>query len=94
MWGPAIIGFGQYHYKYASGREGDMCKVGFSPRTANLTLYVMAGAEGQSAFLDQLGKHKTGKGCLYIKKVSDVNPDVLEALIKNTIKHVDEKYKT
>jgi hypothetical protein len=92
MWGPAIIGFSQYHYKYESGREGDMCKVGFSPRKANLTLYVMAGAEGQSELLAQLGKHKTGKGCLYIKKVSDIKLEVLEAIVKNTIKHVDEKH--
>jgi len=93
MWGPAIVGFGQYHYKYASGHEGDICKVGFSPRKGNLSLYVLAGAEGQSALLAELGKHKAGKGCLYIKKVSDINLDVLESMIKNTMKYLENKFK-
>jgi hypothetical protein len=93
MWGPAIIGFGQYHYKYASGHEGDICKVGFSPRKGNLSLYVLAGAEGQSALLTQLGKHKAGKGCLYIKKLGDVDLAVLEAIIRNTMKYVEAKFK-
>jgi len=94
MWGPAIVGFGQYHYKYDSGREGDICKVGFSPRKGNLSLYVMAGAEGQTALLAQLGKHKAGKGCLYIKKISDVDLDVLETIIRNAMKYIDNKFKT
>ena len=93
MWGTAIIGFGQYHYKYASGHEGDICKVGFSPRKGNLSLYVLAGAEGQNAMLANLGKHKAGKGCLYIKKLSDINLDVLEAMIKNTMKYLETKFK-
>jgi hypothetical protein len=82
MWGPAIIGFDSYHYKYESGHEGDMCMIGFSPRKQNITLYVKAGAEEQNSLLEKLGKHKTGKGCLYINKLSDVNEDVLKKIIK------------
>jgi hypothetical protein len=92
MWGPAIVGFGQYHYKYASGHEGDICKVGFSPRKGNLSLYVLAAAEGQSALLADLGKHKAGKGCLYIKKLADVNTDVLEDIIRGTLKWLETKH--
>jgi hypothetical protein len=91
MWGPAIVGFGQHHYKYASGREGDICKIGFSPRKGNLSLYVLAGAEGQSELLAGLGKHKAGKGCLYIKKLADVNVDVLEQIMRNALKWLDNK---
>src|SRR5215471_1346626 len=69
MWGPAIIGFDSYHYKYESGHEGDMCMIGFSPRKQNITLYVKIGAEEQNALLQKLGKHKTGKGCLYVNKL-------------------------
>jgi hypothetical protein len=93
MWGPAIVGFGQYHYKYGSGHGGDICKVGFSPRKGNLSLYVLAGAEGQAALLTQLGKHKAAKGCLYIKKLGDVDLDVLETIIRNTMKYVEDKFK-
>jgi hypothetical protein len=92
MWGPAIVGFGQYHYKYASGHEGDICKVGFSPRKGNLSLYVLAGAEGQSALLAELGKHKAGKGCLYVKKLSDIKLDVLESMIRNTMRYLETKF--
>ncbi len=92
MWGPAIIGFGQYHYKYASGHKGDICKIGFSPRKGNLSLYVLAGAEGQNALLEKLGKHKAGKGCLYIKKVSDINLDVLEQITLRAMQHVENKF--
>ena len=92
MWGPAIIGFGQYHYKYASGHEGDICKIGFSPRKGNLSLYVLGGAEGQNALLEKLGKHKAGKGCLYIKKLSDINMEVLETMAKNTMKYLEDKF--
>jgi hypothetical protein len=92
MWGTAIVGFGQYHYKYDSGREGDMCLVGFSPRKQNITLYVMAGAPGQDTLLKKLGKHKTGKGCLYLKKLEDVDPGVLEGIIKQAIEHLKKKY--
>lgn len=80
MWGPSIIGFGSYHYKYESGREGDMPIVGFSPRSTALTLYVMPGLD--KPLLDTLGKHKVGKGCLYIKRLSDVDEAVLEKIIR------------
>jgi len=92
MWGPAIVGFGKYTYKHESGRTGEICLTGFSPRKANITLYVLAGFQGQAELLEQLGKHKTGKGCLYIKKLSDINIDVLKNLVKGSIKFLKEKY--
>jgi hypothetical protein len=82
MWGPSIIGFVSYHYKYDSGREGDMLLTGFSPRKQNLSLYIMAGFTKYKALLQKLGKHKTGKSCLYIKRLSELNTDVLTELIK------------
>lgn len=83
MWGTSIIGFGDVRYKYASGREGDWFKVGFSPRKANISLYLMGcNISKADNILDRLGKYKTGKGCLYINKLSDVNVDVLNELIK------------
>jgi hypothetical protein len=91
MWGTAIVGFGQYHYKYTSGREGDMCLTGFSPRKANLSLYVLAGAEGQSDLLNQLGKHKASKGCLYVKKLDDIDLNVLEKIVANCIGAVKKR---
>jgi hypothetical protein len=81
MWGPAIVGFGSSHYKYESGREGDMPLLAFSPRKQYLTLYVLEGADHEAPLLKKLGKHTTGKVCLYIKKLSDVNMDVLKDLI-------------
>jgi uncharacterized protein DUF1801 len=88
MWGPAIVGFGSYHYKYESGHEGDMCIIGFSPRKQNITLYLKIAVEEINALLDKLGKHKTGKGCLYINKLSDVNIDVLKKIIKTAFEYV------
>ena len=85
MWGPSIIGFGTYHYVYDSGREGDMPLVGFSPRKAATVLYSMTGHDGSEALLRKLGKHTTGKGCLYIKKLADVDPKVLVALVAKSI---------
>ena len=82
MWGPAIIGFGVHHYKYESGREGDICTIGFSPRKNNITLYILNGNAHQSALLDKLGNYKTGKGCLYINKLSEVDLPTLKKLIK------------
>lgn len=83
MWGGSIIGFGQYHYKYASGQEGDWMRVGFSPRKANLTLYVLCYNQNNfQELLDKLGKYKAGKGCLYINKLADVDVEVLKELIK------------
>src|ERR1039458_4470479 len=80
MWGPSIIGFGSYHYKYESGREGDMPLIGFSPRKAANVLYGMTGSSDSKALLAKLGKYTTGKGCLYIKKLADVDQQVLEAI--------------
>lgn len=85
MWGSAIVGFGDHHYKYDSGREGDWFKTGFSPRKNALTLYGL-GVQSQPALMSKLGKFKTGKGCLYVKKLSDVDLGVLEKLIKKSAK--------
>ena len=82
MWGPSIIGFGDYHYKYESGREGDFFLTGFSPRKQSLTLYIMDGLEGHEGLLGKLGKHRTGAACLYINKLADVDVDVLRKLIR------------
>jgi hypothetical protein len=81
MWGPSIIGFGTHHYRYESGREGDICRIGFSPRKAQLVFYIGAGSGRLDPLLAKLGKHSTGKGCLYIRKLSDVNQAVLEEII-------------
>src|SRR3712207_4515308 len=83
MWGPSIVGFGSYHYRYASGHEGDMCRVGFSPRSANLVLYV-GGFPEYEALLAKLGKYKSSKACLYLGKLADVNPGVLEEIVRRT----------
>lgn len=83
MWGPSIIGFGSYHYRYASGHEGDMCRIGFSPRSANLVLYV-GGFDEYEALLDRLGKHKRSKACLYLNKLADVDLGVLEEIVRRT----------
>ena len=85
MWGPSIIGFGSYHYTYDSGREGDMPVVGFSPRKAAIVLYGMTGLSGSEALLATLGKHTTGKGCLYIKKLADVDQKLLEAMVVKSV---------
>src|ERR1019366_8795523 len=85
MWGPSIIGFGSVHYKYESGREGDMPVIAFSPRKAASVLYGAIGFTGAEALLAQLGKHTTGKGCLYIKKLSDVDQKVLETLVVKSL---------
>jgi hypothetical protein len=84
MWGTSIIGFGDYHYKYASGREGDWFQIGFSPRKQDLTLYLMQGFKQYGDLLAKLGKFKTSKGCLYIRKLSDVDLPTLEALIQKS----------
>lgn len=92
MWGPSIIGFGSYHYRYDSGREGDFMRIGFSPRKANLALYIIAGVASHQDILDQLGKHRTGKSCLYVNKLSDIRLPVLEQLIVKALAHMAEKY--
>ena len=85
MWGPAIVGFGSYHYVYETGREGDMPLAGFSPRKAATVLYGMRGSSDSDALLAKLGKHTTGKGCLYIKKLADVDQKVLEELAVKSV---------
>lgn len=92
MWGTSIVGFGKYHYKYDSGREGEFMKVGYSPRILNLTIYIMTGFDRYDALMSQLGKHKTGKSCLYIKKMEDINQDVLSELISLSYAYMTEKY--
>ena len=87
LWGPSIVGFGSYHYKYDSGREGDMPLISFSPRKAAMVLYSMLAHAEAQAVLAKLGRHTTGKGCLYIKKLADVDKTVLETLIKNAVAH-------
>lgn len=82
MWGSSIVGFGQYHYKYASGREGDTLKIGFSPRKGKMTLYTNHAAEQFKSELDQIGKHDTGKGCIYFKNLKGIDADKLKALLK------------
>jgi len=86
MWGPGIVGYGRYAYKYETGREGEWMITGFSPRKANLTLYIMMGFEEEAALMEKLGKHTTGKSCLYIKKLSDVDLKLLEKLIVKGVK--------
>ena len=83
MWGPSIIGFGKYHYRYASGHEADMCRVGFSPRSANLVLY-LGGFPEYEEMLAKLGKHKSSKACLYVNKLADVDLGILEEIVRRT----------
>ena len=89
MWGSSIVGFGSYHYTYASGREGDWFVAGFAPRKQNLTLYIMAGFDGYETLLARLGKHKTGKSCLYINKLADVDMAVLRELVQRSVDHMN-----
>lgn len=92
MWGPSIIGFGSYRYTYDSGHSGEMCRIGFSPRKAELVLYVLTGKPEQEALLARLGKHRTGKSCLYIKKLADVELAVVEQLVATAKAHMDATY--
>jgi Domain of unknown function (DU1801) len=92
MWGSNIVGFGTYHYKYASGREADWMQIAFSPRKQNITLYITAGFEEYPELLEQLGKHSCGKSCLYIKRLSDVDIPTLEKLIQASVKYMNQKY--
>lgn len=93
MWGDSIIGFGTYHYKYTSGREADWFLTGFSPRKQSLTLYIMSGFSEYDQLLSKLGKHSTGKSCLYIKKLEDIDMDVLRDLILLSVEHMTETNK-
>lgn len=94
MWGTSMVGFGRYHYKYASGREGDYMITGFAPRAQSLTIYIMSGFTHFESLMNKLGKYKTGKSCLYIKRLSDVDERVLEELIGRSVKQMREKYPT
>ena len=94
MWGPSMVGYGTYHYKYASGREGDFMLTGFSPRKQALTVYIMPGFARYDALMKKLGKFKTGKSCLYIKRLADVDEAVLEKLIDASVKHMRKNYET
>ncbi len=92
MWGPSIIGFGSYHYRYESGREGDSPIVGFSPRKAALVLYIVTGFRGAEPLLAKLGKHTTGKSCLYVKRLADIDQKVLRKLVDQSVVAVRAKY--
>lgn len=92
MWGPSIIGFGSYHYKYASGHEGDAPLVGFSPRKAKISLYVTTGDSERDAIVEKIGKHTSGKACVYINKVADIDVEVLKELINRSITFLHETY--
>lgn len=92
MWGPTIVGFGSYHYKYDSGHEGTMCRIGFSPRKAELVLYVLSGTDEEGGLLARLGKHRIGKACLYVKKLEDVDMRVLEALVSGALARMDQRH--
>lgn len=94
MWGSSIVGYGTYHYTYESGREGDFMLTGFSPRKQALTVYVLAGFDRFDSLMKKLGKHKTGKSCLYIKSLSDIDEKVLEQLIDASVKHMRDNYET
>ena len=90
MWGDTMVGFGSYHYKYASGREGDAMLVGFSPRKQNLTVYILAGFEEYEPLLQKLGKHKLGKSCLYLNKLKDIDMAVLREMVQHSVRHMRE----
>lgn len=92
MWVPSLVGYGRYHYRYDSGREGDWMATGFSPRKNALTLYIMSGFSNYDALMENLGKYKTGKSCLYVKKLEDVHLPTLKKLIAQSLKHIRERY--
>ena len=92
MWGSSIVGFGSYHYKYASGHEGDAPLAGFSPRKQSLTLYITAGFDGYGELLGKLGKYKIGKACLYINRLEDVDLSTLKELVRRSVEHTQRRY--
>jgi hypothetical protein len=92
MWGPSIIGFGNYHYKYESGHEGDMPLAAFSPRSTAIVFYFSEEFENKEELLQRLGKHKTGKVCVYIKRIDDIDVSVLKKMISNSVKHTKSRY--
>jgi hypothetical protein len=92
MWGPTMVGYGRYHYVYDSGREGDALATGFSPRKASLSIYIMPGYQDYGAILARLGKHKLGKACLYVNKLSDIDTAVLEELIRAGLRDLNDRW--
>lgn len=92
MWGPSIVGFGSYHYTYASGHEGDSCVLGFSSRKADITVYLVPGFAGAEPLLAKLGKHRTGKGCLYLKRLDGVDMAVLEQLLVRSVEETRRRF--
>ncbi len=92
MWGTSIVGFGQYHYKYKSGQEGDWFLTGFSPRKQTLTLYIMSGFSKYDELMAGLGKYKTGKACLYVRKLEDIDEKVLKELIRQSVDYISKRY--
>ena len=92
MWGDSIIGFGKYHYKYATGREGDWMRIGFSPRKQYLTLYIIDGFDKHTKLLEKLGKYKPGKSCLYIKKLQDIDINILKELLEKSLQNMNKLY--
>jgi len=92
MWGPGIVGFGKYHYKYASGREGDFFLTGFSPRKQALTIYIINGFKPHAKLMEKLGKFKTGKSCLYVKSLDDIDRSVLAKLLVASVAYMRNKY--
>jgi hypothetical protein len=92
MWGPSIVGYGSYHYRYASGREGDWMLTGFSPRKQSMTLYIMPGFDAYETLLGRLGKHRTGKSCLYVNRFEDIDLDVLRELIAASVDEMRRRY--
>ena len=92
MWGPGIVGFGKYHYRYASGREGDSLVVGFAPRKRNLVIYIMPGFSDYGELLGRLGKFRTGRSCLYVNKLDDVDLQLLEQLVRESVEEMKRRY--
>ncbi|MEY3398210.1 MAG: hypothetical protein RL220_804 [Bacteroidota bacterium] len=92
MWGPAIVGYGTYHYKYDSGREGDWMITGFSPRKQNMSVYIMDGFDAHASLLEKLGKYKTGSSCLYVNRLTDIDLAVLKKIIAASVKNMKKKY--
>lgn len=92
MWGPSIIGFGSYHYQYDSGHEGDMCRIGFSPRKTSFSRYLLAGFDAMDDLLGKLGKHTTGKSCLYVKRLADIDLGVLRKMAQRSLKDLARRY--
>jgi hypothetical protein len=92
MWGPSIVGFGQYRYRYESGREGEWMLTGFSPRKRELSIYIMSGFAGHEELLDRLGPHRTGRSCLYVRRLADVDLHALEELVSRSVDHLRKTY--